>query len=226
MFQRTLILSALVTALITALTLLLGSPIAHRLATLPLRYSNPRMIFVLLPFWTSLLVRTTSWIVLLQEQGVINSTLVATGVIDDQDRLSLIYNQAGTIIATTHILLPFLVLPLYSVMRPIPPSYVRVARSLGASSWRAFRSFYFPLTVPGIAAAGLRVFILSVGDYITPALVGVATGRLISNPIAYHMTNWLNWSQTAALAALHLGCVLLLYWLYDQLIGIDNLKLG
>ena len=222
LFWRTFLLSGL----ITVLTLLLGYPIAHLLAVLPLRYSNLLMIFVLLPFWTSLLVRTTSWIVLLQQQGVINSALVASGVIEDQDRLSMIYNQAGTIIAMTHILLPFMVLPLYSVMRPIPPSYVRAARSLGASSWRAFRRIYFPLTVPGIAAGGLLVFILAVGYYITPALVGGASGQLISNLIAYHITESLNWSLGAALASILLGSVLLLYWLYDRLIGIDNLKLG
>lgn len=222
LFVRTLLLSGL----ITFLTFVLGFPIAHLLATLPLRYSNLLMIFVLLPFWTSLLVRTTSWIVLLQQQGVINSTLVALGVLDDQNRLAMIYNQAGTIIAMTHILLPFMVLPLYSVMRPIPPSYVRAARSLGASSWKAFRSIYFPLTVPGIAAGGLLVFILAVGYYITPALVGGASGQLISNLIAYHMTDSLNWSLAAALASILLAVVLLLYWLYDRLIGIDNLKLG
>lgn len=222
LFLRTFALSAL----ITVLTLILGYPIAHLLATLPLRYSNILMIFVLLPFWTSLLVRTTAWIVLLQQQGVINSTLVATGIIGDDQRLAMIYNQTGTIIAMTHILLPFMVLPLYSVMRPIPPSYVRAARSLGASSWKAFRSVYFPLTVPGIAAGGLLVFILAVGYYITPALVGGASGQLISNLIAYHMTDSLNWSLAAALASILLGAVLLLYWLYDRLIGIDNLKLG
>jgi putative spermidine/putrescine transport system permease protein len=222
LFERTFILSAV----ITALTLVLGYPIAHLLATLPLRTSNLLMIFVLLPFWTSLLVRTTAWIVLLQQQGVVNSTLVATGIIDDDSRISMIYNQAGTIIAMTHILLPFMVLPLYSVMRPISPSYVRAARSLGASSWKAFRSIYFPLTIPGLAAGGLLVFILAVGYYITPALVGGASGQLISNLIAYHMTDSLNWSLAAALAAILLAAVLILYWLYDRLIGIDNLKLG
>jgi putative spermidine/putrescine transport system permease protein len=222
LFERTFILSAV----ITALTLILGYPIAHLLATLPLRTSNLLMIFVLLPFWTSLLVRTTSWIVLLQQQGVINSTLVASGLIGDESRIAMIYNQTGTIIAMTHILLPFMVLPLYSVMRPISPSYVRAARSLGASSWKAFRSIYFPLTIPGIAAGGLLVFILAVGYYITPALVGGASGQLISNLIAYHMTDSLNWSLAAALAAILLAAVLILYWLYDRLIGIDNLKLG
>ncbi len=222
LFKRTLFLSAL----ITFTTLILGFPVAHLLATLPLRYSNLLMIFVLLPFWTSLLVRTTSWIVLLQSQGVVNDLLVATGILNDENRIQMIYNQTGTIVAMTHILLPFMILPLYSVMRPIDPSYVRAARSLGASSWTAFRRIYLPQTVPGIGAGALLVFILAVGYYITPALVGGSTGQLISNLIAFHMQKSLNWSLAAALASLLLGGVLILYWLYDRLVGIDNLKLG
>lgn len=222
LFTRTLFLSVL----ITFLTFLLAYPIAHLLATLPLRYSNLLMIFVLLPFWTSLLVRTTSWMVLLQSQGVVNDALVGMGILGDENRLQMMYNQIGTVVAMTHILLPFMVLPLYSVMRPINPSYVRAARSLGATSWTAFRRIYFPQTVPGIGAGALLVFILAVGYYITPALVGGADGQLISNLIAFHMQNSLNWSLAAALAALLLAGILILYWLYDRLIGIDNLKLG
>ncbi len=222
LFWRTMFLSAL----IAALCLLLGFPIAHLLATLPLRYSNLLMILVLLPFWTSLLVRTTSWMVLLQSQGVVNNAMVASGIISDENRIQMMYNQTGTIIAMTHILLPFMILPLYSVMRTIKPTYVRAARSLGASSWTAFRRVYLPQTVPGIGAGILLVFILAVGYYITPALVGGASGQLFSNMIAFHMQKSLNWSLAAALAACLLGAVLLLYWLYDRLIGIDNMKLG
>jgi len=222
LFMRTLKLSLL----ITFLTFVLAFPISHLLATLPLRTSNLLMIFVLLPFWTSLLVRTTSWMVLLQSQGVVNDILVALGIIDDAHRIQMMYNQTGTIIAMTHILLPFMVLPLYSVMRTINPSYVRAARSLGATSWTAFRRIYFPQTIPGIGAGALLVFILAVGYYITPALVGGAEGQLISNLIAFHMTNSLNWSLAAALASLLLAGVLVLYWLYDRIVGIDNLKLG
>ena len=222
LFMRTFWLSAL----ITGLTFLLGFPIAHLLATLPMRKSNLLMILVLLPFWTSLLVRTTSWMVLLQQQGVINDILVWLGVIGGGQRLQMIYNQTGTIIAMTHILLPFMILPLYSVMRTINPSYVRAARSLGATSWTAFRRVYFPQTLPGLGAGALLVFILAVGYYITPALVGGASGQLISNLIAMHMTDTLNWSMAAALASLLLASVLLLYWVYDRMVGIDNLKLG
>ena len=154
-----------------------------------MRKSNLLMILVLLPFWTSLLVRTTSWMVLLQQQGVVNDLLVWTGIIGGGQRLQMIYNQTGTIIAMTHILLPFMILPLYSVMRTINPSYVRAARSLGASSWTAFRRVYFPQTLPGLGAGALLVFILAVGYYITPALVGGSSGQLISNMIALHMTS-------------------------------------
>ncbi|MFC3630654.1 ABC transporter permease [Paracoccus angustae] len=222
LFMRTFWLSLV----ITFITFVLGFPIAHLLATLPMRKSNLLMILVLLPFWTSLLVRTTSWMVLLQQQGVINDILVWLGVIGPDGRLQMIYNQAGTIIAMTHILLPFMILPLYSVMRTINPSYVRAARSLGATSWTAFRRVYFPQTLPGLGAGALLVFILAVGYYITPALVGGSSGQLISNMIAMHMTDTLNWSMAAALAALLLGAVLLLYWVYDRMVGIDNLKLG
>lgn len=222
LFFRTLWLSAL----ISGLCLLLAFPVAHLLATLPLRYSNLLMIFVLLPFWTSLLVRTTAWIALLQSQGVLNDLLVGTGVLGDENRVQLMYNQAGTIIAMTHILLPFMILPLYSVMKSIPPTYVRAARSLGASSWTAFWKVYFPQTVPGIGAGVLLVFILSIGFYITPALVGGSSGQLISNEIARHMLQSLNWSLAAALGGILLLIIIILYWLFDKIVGVDNMKLG
>jgi putative spermidine/putrescine transport system permease protein len=221
LFIKTFLLSGL----ITGICLLLGFPVAHLLATLPMRKANLLMILVLLPFWTSLLVRTTSWMVLLQGQGVVNETLVKLGILSDKGRLDMMYNQTGTIIVMTHILLPFMILPLYSVMRVIPPSYARAARSLGATSWTTFRRIYLPQTLPGIGAGALLVFILAVGYYITPALVGGADGQLISNLIDFHMKNS-NWSMAAALSAMLLAGVLVLYWLYDRLVGIDNLKLG
>ena len=222
LFWRTLLISGSV----MLLCLLLGYPVAYLLATLPLRQSNLLMIMVLLPFWTSLLVRTTAWIALLQSQGVINDILVWVGVAGDDARLSLIYNMTGTIIAMTHILLPFMILPLYSVMKTIPPSYMRAARSLGATPALAFVRIYMPQTIPGIGAGGLLVFILAIGYYITPALVGGQDGQLISNMIAYHMQKSLNWSLAAALGGILLGGVLVLYWAYDRIIGIDNMKLG
>lgn len=215
----------LVSAIITLFCLILAFPVAHLLAVLPLAKSSLLMIFVLLPFWTSLLVRTTSWIALLQEQGIVNDMLVWMGVLTEDNRLAAMYNMTGTIVAMTHVLLPFMILPLYSVMKVIPPSYARAARSLGATSWTTFRRIYLPQTLPGIAAGSLLVFILAVGYYITPALVGGADGQLISNLISFHM-NKSNWSLAAALAALLLAAILVLYWLYDRLVGIDRLKLG
>ncbi len=222
LFERTLLLSLV----ITFMTLLLGYPIAYLLATLPARISNLLIILVLLPFWTSLLVRTTSWIVLLQQQGVINDFLVATGLIGEDGRLSMIYNATGTVIAMTHILLPFMILPIYSVMKTIPPSYVRAARSLGATSFTAFWRVYFPNTIPGIGAGAILVFILAIGYYITPELVGGTSGTFISNRIAYHISASLNWGLAAALGTILLVVVLVLYFLYDRIVGIDNMKLG
>jgi len=215
-----------ISLLITALCLVLGFPVSYLLATLPLRMSNLLMIMVLLPFWTSLLVRTTSWIVILQQQGVLNDLLVWIGIIADRNRISMIYNQTGTVIAMTHILLPFMVLPLYSVMRTISPSYMRAAQSLGANPWEAFWRVYAPLTLPGVGAGCLLVFILAIGYYITPALVGGTSGQLISNMIAYHMQKSLNWGLAAALGTLLLAAVLILYWVYNRLVGVENMKLG
>jgi putative spermidine/putrescine transport system permease protein len=222
LFLRTLALSVA----ITCTTLLLGYPIAFLLASLPMRTSNLLMIFVLLPFWTSLLVRTTAWIVLLQQQGVVNELLVWSGLVSNSGRLPMIHNAVGTIIAMTHVLLPFMVLPLYSVMKGISPSYMRAARSLGANNWTAFWKVYVPLTVPGIGAGAILVFIISIGYYITPALVGGQSGQMISNLIAFHMQNSLNWGLAAALGTILLASVLILYWIYNRIVGIDNVKLG
>ncbi len=222
LFKRTLWLSFI----ITLLTIVLGYPIAYLLAQLKTSTSNLLMILVLLPFWTSLLVRTSAWIALLQKEGVINDVLVAIGLIGDDGRLAMIHNQTGTIIAMTHILLPFMILPLFSVMKTINPSYVRAARSMGATSFTAFRRVYFPNTIAGIGAGGILVFILSIGYYITPALVGGTEGTLISNFIAYHISESLNWGLAAALGTLLLLLVLALYILYDKIVGIDNMKLG
>ena len=222
LFIRTLFMSMV----ITGSCILLGYPVGWILANLPARTANLLMILVLLPFWTSLLVRTSAWKVMLQQQGVINDTLVWLGVIADDSRLALINNQTGTIIAMTHILLPFMILPLYSVMKTIPPTYLRAAKSLGATNWTAFWRVYFPQSVPGIGAGSILVFILSIGYYITPEIVGGTTGTFISNRIAYHISSSLNWGLAAALGAILLAVVLGLYWAYDRIVGIDNVKLG
>jgi len=222
LFMRT----AWMSIVVTVSCLILGFPIAYLLASLPLKHSNLLMILVLLPFWTSLLVRTTSWIVLLQTQGVLNDIMVWIGLYGDDSRIQLIFNAQGTVIAMTQILLPFMVLPLYSVMKTIPPSYLRAAESLGAHRFLAFWRVYVPNTLPGIGAGSLLVFILAIGYYITPALVGGQDGQMISNMIAFHMQKSLNWGLAASLGGLLLAGVVVLYWLYNKIVGIDKLSMG
>lgn len=215
-----------VSGAITVLCLILGYPIAHLIAHSPPRRANLLLLLVLVPFWTSLLVRTTAWIVLLQTQGVLNDILVAIGLVGDDGRLTMIYNMTGTIVAMTHVLLPFMVLPLYSVMRAIPPRYMDAAASLGATPAQAFRRVYWPQTLPGVGAGSLLVFILAIGYYITPALVGGSSGQLISNMVAYHMQTSLNWGLAGALGGIMLAGVFVLYVLYDRLVGIERLSLS
>ena len=222
LFWRTLLVSLGV----TALCLLIGYPVARLIARAPPRRAYLLLILVLVPFWTSLLVRTTSWIVLLQNQGVLNDVLVFLGIIGDGGRIAMIYNMTGTFVAMTHVLLPFMVLPLYSVMSAIPRVQESAAESLGASPWQSFWRVYWPQTLPGVGAGSLLVFILAIGYYITPALVGGSTGQLISNMIAFHMQSSLNWSLAAALGGILLVCVVGLYVLYDRLVGIERMRLG
>ena len=219
---RTLVVSTS----ITVLCLLLGYPVAYLIAHAPPTRANLLLLLVLVPFWTSLLVRTTAWIVLLQSRGVVNDLLVTAGVLNDEERLQMIYNMTGTIVAMTHVLLPFMVLPLYAVMRTIPSLHMSAAASLGASFGQAFRRVYWPQTLPGVGAGSLLVFILAIGYYITPALVGGRTGQLISNMIAYHMQQSLNWGLAAALGGILLACVVGLYLLYDRLVGVERMRLG
>jgi len=213
-----------ISAAVTLLCVLLGYPVAYLLANLPLRYSNLLMILVLLPFWTSLLVRTTAWVVVLQTEGVLNDALMFFGIIDE--RVQLIFNRFGVLVAMTHILLPFMILPIYSVMKNVPPSYERAARSLGATPWTAFWRVYFPQSLAGIGAGGLLVFILALGYYITPALVGGPTDQMVSYFIADHTNRSLNWGLASALGGILLAGVLAVYILYDKIVGIDNMKLG
>ena len=225
-YIKTWIKTLKISVYVTIFCLILGFPVAHLLANLPLRYSNLLMIFVLLPFWTSLLVRTTAWIVMLQQNGVINGILVWLGILSDDGRLQLVYNETGTLIAMTQILLPFMILPLYSVMRVIPKSHMRAAQNLGAKPATAFWRVYLPQTIPGISAGGLLVFVLAIGYFITPELVGGKDGKLIGHWIAYHLKTTLNWGLCAALGAILLGVMLVFYWLYNKIVGIDNIKLG
>ena len=225
-YNKTWIKTFKVSVLVMFFCLILGYPIAYLLSTLPLKYSNLLMICVLLPFWTSLLVRTVAWMVMLQQKGVFNNLLVMSNIIADENRFALMYNQTATIIVMTQILLPFMVLPLYSVMKTISPNYMRAALNLGASPLHAFWKIYMPNSVPGISAGCMLVFILAIGYYITPELVGGKDGQMIGNWIAYHLKTTLNWGLCAALGAILLGVMTVLYWAYNKLVGIENIKLG
>ena len=221
-WKRTLLVSAIV----TIACLVLAYPVAYLLATLPLRISNLLMICVLMPFWTSLLVRIVAWMIMLQQQGVLNDSLVGLGIISDENRLPLMYNFNGTLIVMTQVLLPFMILPLYSVMRGIPPTYMKAAQNLGATPTWAFLRVYMPQTVPGVGAGVILVFIVAVGYFITPELVGGKDGQMIGNQIAYHLRKSLNWGLASAMGVILLVAILILYWVYDKIVGIDNMRLG
>ena len=207
----------------TLICLLLGYPLAWWLASLPTRAANVLMILVLVPFWTSILVRVAAWIVLLQSEGLVNRGLMGVGLIDHP--LALLFNRTGVIIAMVHILLPFMILPLYSVMKSVPPTYLRAAVSLGSSPLAAFFRVYVPQTYPGIGAGALLVFILAIGYYVTPALLGGADDQMLSYYIARYTNVEVNWGMACALGALLLAATLLLYGVYRR-IGKAELSLG
>ena len=213
-----------ISLLVTLTTLVLGFPVAYLLASLPTKTSNLLMILVLLPFWTSLLVRTTAWFVLLLDNGVINDLLQFLHLTDHP--LRLILSRFGTVVAMTHIQLPFTLLPIYSVMKTIPPSHVRAARSLGAGPFYAFWRVYFPQTVPGIAAGCLLTFILSLGYFITPALVGGPTDQMVSGFVYLAINQENNWGKASALGAILLVATMILFFVYNRLVGIDKMKFG
>ena len=209
---------------VTILCLLLGYPLAYVLASLPTRTANALLVLVLLPFWTSLLVRTSAWIVLLQHEGVINSALLQAGMIDVP--FELLYRRAAVYAAMTHVLLPFMVLPLYAAMRSIPAAHVRAALSLGATPLTAFRRVYAPQTLPAVGAGVLMVFIQALGYYITPALVGGPDDQMLSYFIAFYASKTINWGMAAALSVALLAATVALYWVYDRLVGIDKIRMA
>ena len=213
-----------ISLMVTAICMLLGFPVAYLLATLPAKSSNLLMILVLLPFWTSLLVRTSAWVVVLQNEGILNGLMLGLGLIDAP--VQMIFNRFGVYVAMTHVLLPFMVLPLYSVMKGISPAYMRAAASLGAPPWTAFVRVYLPQTLPGITAGCLLVFILALGYYITPALVGGADDQMVSYFIAFYTNRTVNWGLAAALATLLLAATIVLFGVYSRVAGSGGVRLG
>ncbi|MBK3844244.1 ABC transporter permease [Paraburkholderia aspalathi] len=218
-FSRTFVIGAVV----TFFALLLGYPLAYWISTLSDRRANLVMILVLIPFWTSILVRVAAWIVILQSEGLVNKALIASGILHDP--LSLLFNRTGVYISMTHILLPFMILPLYSVMKSIPPTYQRAAISLGSHPFAAFWRVYVPQTYPGIGAGALLVFILAIGYYITPALLGGPNDQMVSYYVAYFTNVTINWGMACALGGLLLAATLVLYVIYGRFTR-SSLSLG
>jgi len=209
---------------ITCICLVLAYPLAYLLANLPARQSNLLMILVLLPFWTSVLVRVAAWIVLLQSGGLINSALMSMGVIDKP--LELVVNRTGVYISMVHILLPFMILPIYSVMKGISPTYMRAAISLGCHPFASFWRVYFPQTYAGVGAGCLLVFIIAIGYYITPALLGSPNDQMVSYFVAFYTNTSINWGMATALGGLLLLATVVLYLIYNWLVGATRLRLN
>jgi putative spermidine/putrescine transport system permease protein len=209
---------------ITVICLFLAYPLAYLLANLPARQSNLLMILVLLPFWTSILVRVAAWIVLLQSSGLINGALMALGIIDKP--LELVFNRVGVYISMVHIMLPFMILPIYSVMKGISPTYMRAAISLGCNPFASFWRVYFPQTYAGVGAGCLLVFILAIGYYITPALLGSPNDQMVSYFVAFYTNTSINWGMATALGGLLLLATVVLYLIYSWLVGASRLRLS
>ena len=213
-----------ISAAVTLMCLLLGYPVAYYIARQPQRCAVMLLFLVLLPFWTSLLVRTVAWVVLLQKEGILNNLFLSLGIVHEP--LRMIFNRFAVYVAMVHVLLPFMVLPLYSVMKGIPLSYERAASSLGATPFTAFRRVYLPQTLPGIGAGCLIVFIQALGYYITPALVGGADDQMISYFIAFYASKTVNWGMAAALSIMLLAATMALYAVYNRLMGVERLRLN
>ena len=222
-FSRILLRTFQISAIVTLFCMLLGYPLAYWLSTLPARQANVLMIVVLVPFWTSILVRVAAWIVLLQREGLVNKALMSLSIVSEP--LTLLFNRTGVIVSMTHILLPFMILPLYSVMKSVPHTYVRAAVSLGSPPLAAFFRVYLPQTWPGVGAGALLVFILSIGYYVTPALLGGADDQMLSYYIAQYTNVDVNWGMACALGTVLLATTLVLYGAYRHIVK-SELSLG
>ena len=209
-----------VSLLTTGICILLGYPLAYFLSELPKRVANLCMITVLLPLWTSLLVRTYAWLVLLQRRGLVNTWGMELGLWDEP--LALVHNLAGTLIGTVHVMLPFLVLPLYSAMRAIDRNTLRAAANLGADPLRSFWLVFFPLAMPGLATGALIVFILCLGFYVTPAVLGGGKVTMVSSRIANDIEMFFNWGAASALGVVLLVLTALLVFAAARLFRLQG----
>ena len=217
LFVGMLVRTVVMAAWVTFICLIVGFPLAYFIASSPPRRAGFLMIFILLPLWTSILVRTLSWTVLLQREGIINGMLAGLGVGDAP--FDLMFNRTAVYVGMTHILLPFMVLALFSVMKSFPDGYLRAASSLGAKPFTVFRRVYLPLVMPGVVSGCLLVFIQALGAYITPVLLGNPNDQTIAPIIAFYVTKSSNWGLAAALSLILLVAIVLLSSVYRSIAG-------
>lgn len=206
--------------LVTVLAFLLGYPVAYAMTKVPGRWTLLITACVLIPLWTSVLIRSYAWIVLLQRQGVINELLTSLGIADQP--LRLIYTEMAVIVAMTHVLLPFMILPIFSALRTIPRDLPRAALNLGAGRFALFRAVVLPLSLPGVFAGALMTFILALGFYVTPALVGGPSTLMMATLIGQQTTELLNWPFAGALSAVLLATTLLLAIAFRRALALNR----
>ncbi|SEE70384.1 putative spermidine/putrescine transport system permease protein/spermidine/putrescine transport system permease protein [Rhizobiales bacterium GAS188] len=219
-YGRIFIATFEISALATAICVLVGYPLAYVLSQLPVRIANLCMIGVLMPFWTSILVRTYAWLVLLQRQGLVNSWGIKLGLWEEP--LTLVYNLNGTLIGMVHIMLPFLILPVYGSMRSIDADYMKAAANLGAGPTRAFWQVFFPLSLPGLLAGALIVFILCLGVYVTPAMLGGGKVIMVANRIANDIEIFFNWGAASALGVVLLVLTMIVLYAASRLVRLER----
>jgi len=205
---------------VTGLTILLGYPLCFWMLRLKPLWRGVALTCILIPFWTSLLVRSYAWLILLQRRGLVNTWLQGLGLANEP--LALMYNVIGTVIGMTHILLPFLVLPLFASMQRIDGDLMRAAAALGATPLFAFWRVFFPLSLPGLTAGGLLVFVLSIGYYVTPQLLGGGTTVMVGQLIQRNVELFSSWGAASAVSIVLLGIVLLLFWVMNRLVPLDR----
>jgi ABC-type spermidine/putrescine transport system permease subunit I len=223
-YTRIFITTFKVSFLTTAICIAIGYPLAYFLSQLPSRAANICMLAVLLPFWTSVLVRTYAWLVLLQRKGLINTWGIEAGLWSEP--LPLVHNLTGTLIGMVHIMLPFLVLPLYSSMKAIDPDFLKAASNLGARPVQSFQQVFFPLSLPGLFAGSLIVFVLCLGFFVTPAVLGGGKVIMVSNQITNNIELFFNWGAASALGVVLLVVTLLILFVASKLLPLDNVMGG
>jgi ABC-type spermidine/putrescine transport system permease subunit I len=213
-----------VSLLTTGLCILIGYPLAYFIAGLPNRIANLCLITVLLPFWTSLLVRTYAWLVLLQKRGLVNEWAISLGLWDEP--IKMVHNMTGTLIGMVHIMLPFLILPVYGAMKAIDRDLMKAASNLGASPRRAFWTVFFPLTLPGLFAGSLMVFILCLGFFVTPAVLGGGKVIMVSMKIVSNIELFVNWGAASALGVVLLVSTMVILWIASRFLNLEKMTGG